>query len=451
VRWTVLVAATGALFAGRTGLGVSLSAPTAMVLLAAVAASNLWLTWRIRTGRLFRADSPSPRQARNAPDAAAGLLVCADVILLLWVLWRSGGALNPASVFFLVQIVLAALVLGRVWTWVVTGLSVGGFGMLYLAPASELRAAQVMHPEIGAHMNGMWLAFAATALVIAVLVTQLVVTIERRDRALDILRDQHARSTRFAGLATLAAGAAHELSTPLATMAVAARELERSLEGRSGHGEANANGRAGANAKGHGEANASGRGEANAELLKDARLIRTEIDRAHRILIDLSTQSGGAPGEAPRSASMADVFSAIQAELQPQVARRLETRAHHDVRVVWPVHAVARAVVNLVRNAAQASSDAEPVIVEGRANEDGRVRIDVVDRGTGMAPDHLARAGEPFFTTKPPGAGTGLGLFVARSTIEQLGGTLGLTSEPGRGTTATVILPADVIGAGKSS
>ncbi len=220
VRWTVLVAATGALFAGRTGLGVSLSAPTAMLLLAAVAVSNLWLTWRIRTGRT------------QAATAAAALLVCADVVLLLWVLWRSGGALNPASVFFLVQIVLAALVLGRVWTWVVTGLSVGGFGMLYLAPASELRTAQVMHPEIGAHMNGMWLAFAATALVIAVLVTQLVVAIERRDRALETLRDQHARTTRFAGLATLAAGAAHELSTPLATMAVAARELERSLEGR---------------------------------------------------------------------------------------------------------------------------------------------------------------------------------------------------------------------------
>ena len=439
VRWTLLVAATGALFAGRTGLGVSLSAPTAMLLLAAVAVSNLWLTWRIRTGRT------------HAATAAAGLLVCADVVLLLWVLWRSGGALNPASVFFLVQIVLAALVLGRVWTWVVTGLSVGGFGLLYLAPASELRAAQVMHPEIGAHMNGMWLAFAATALVIAVLVTQLVVTIERRDRALEILRDQHARSTRFAGLATLAAGAAHELSTPLATMAVAARELERSLEGGRGHGETNANGRGEANAELFNDANAGRRGEANAELLKDARLIRAEIDRARSILTDLSAQSGGAPGEAPRSASMTDVFSAIQAELQPHVARRLETRVRHDVRVVWPVQAVARAVVNLVRNAAQASSDGDPVIVEGRAEGDDRVRIDVVDRGTGMGVDHLARAGEPFFTTKPPGAGTGLGLFVARSTIEQLGGTLGLTSEPGRGTTATVILPADVIEAARSS
>jgi two-component system sensor histidine kinase RegB len=400
-----------------------------MLLLAAVAVSNLWLTWRIRTGRT------------HAAKAAAGLLVCADVLLLLGVLWRSGGALNPASVFFLVQIVLAALVLGRVWTWVVTGLSVGGFGMLYLAPASELRAAQVMHPEIGAHMNGMWLAFAATAIVIAVLVTQLVVAVERRDRALETLRDQHARTARFAGLATLAAGAAHELSTPLATIAVAARELERALEERHGHGEANVSE--------HGEAHAELLNDANAELLNDARLIRSEIDRARRILTDLSARSGGAPGEAPRSASVTEVFSAVQAELQEHIARRLQTRASVDVRVVWPVQAVARAVVNLVRNAAQASSDADPVILEGRADGNGHVRIDVVDRGSGMPRDHLARVGEPFFTTKPPGTGTGLGLFVARSTIEQLGGTLGLTSEPGRGTTATIVLPVDVIEAAK--
>jgi two-component system sensor histidine kinase RegB len=425
VRWTVLVAATGALFVGRTGLGVSLSAPTALLLLAAVVLSNLWLTWRIRTERTF------------AATRAAGLLVCADVLLLLGVLWRSGGTLNPASVFLLVQIVLAALVLGRVWTWVVTALAVGGFGTLYLSPASELRAAQVMHPEIGAHMNGMWLAFAATAIVIAVLVTQLVVVIERRDRALETLRDQHARTTRFAGLATLAAGAAHELSTPLATMAVAARELERSLERRDEPDHAIPGAR--------GETNPQTHREATTELLRDARLIRTEVDRARRILIDLSAQSGGAPGEAPRAASMSEVFSAIHAELQPHIAGRLDARAPDDVHVVWPVQAVARAVVNLVRNAAQASGEQEQVVLEGRANGDGRIRLDVIDRGAGMSPEHLTRAGEPFFTTKAPGAGTGLGLFVARSTIEQLGGTLSLASQPGQGTTATIVLPANVI------
>jgi signal transduction histidine kinase len=69
----------------------------------------------------------------------------------------------------------------------------------------------------------------------------------------------------------------------------------------------------------------------------------------------------------------------------------------------------------------------------------------VIDRGTGMTPEHLGRAGEPFFTTKPAGAGTGLGLFVARATIEQLGGSLALASTVGQGTTATIVLPRDVV------
>ena len=64
-----------------------------------------------------------------------------------------------------------------------------------------------------------------------------------------------------------------------------------------------------------------------------------------------------------------------------------------------------------------------------------------------MSADHLSHAGEPFFTTKPAGDGTGLGLFVARSSIEQLGGSLSLSSTVGQGTTATVILPRDVVSA----
>jgi two-component system sensor histidine kinase RegB len=73
------------------------------------------------------------------------------------------------------------------------------------------------------------------------------------------------------------------------------------------------------------------------------------------------------------------------------------------------------------------------------------VRIVTVDRGAGMTPETLGRAGEPFFTTKAPGAGTGLGLFVTRSTVEQLGGRLTLDSRPGLGTTATIMLPTDVV------
>jgi two-component system sensor histidine kinase RegB len=81
------------------------------------------------------------------------------------------------------------------------------------------------------------------------------------------------------------------------------------------------------------------------------------------------------------------------------------------------------------------------VSLRARAGPAG-VEIEVADRGAGMDPDVLARAGEPFFTTKEPGTGSGLGLFLARALVEQLGGALDLESEPGRGTTARIVLPA---------
>lgn len=68
-------------------------------------------------------------------------------------------------------------------------------------------------------------------------------------------------------------------------------------------------------------------------------------------------------------------------------------------------------------------------------------RIEVRDTGIGMPAEVLARAGEPFFTTKEPGQGMGLGLFVARAVLERLGGKLELASTPGRGTTAVLTLP----------
>ena len=72
---------------------------------------------------------------------------------------------------------------------------------------------------------------------------------------------------------------------------------------------------------------------------------------------------------------------------------------------------------------------------------EGRVQVRVRDDGHGMSAETLRRAGEPFFTTRPPGRGTGLGLFVVRLQAERLGGTLRLDSAPGAGTTANVEWP----------
>ena len=418
VRWTTVLAAAGAIFAGRSALEIAVPLAPVVVTLAVVALSNIWLTWRLRKvpGREYFSQKSTPGLAFTSLLTAAAVLMCVDVGLLTWLLLRVGGVLNPASVFYLVEIVVAALVLGRRWTWVVTSLSVAGYALLFLAETDQLRAAQSMHPEIALHMRGMWLAFALTALVIAALVTRLTIAVERRDRALESLRERNASAVRVAGLATLAAGAAHELSTPLSTIAVAARELERALDDAS-----------------------------SPALRQDARLIRAETDRCRAILDAMAGQSGDPAGETLRACSLSAVLQSVHARVPAADRPRVTFTAAPDLQVTWPVGVVSRALGNLVDNALQASSETEAVRVDSAAAPNNRVRIAVVDRGGGMTDEQLARAGEPFFTTKPAGKGTGLGLFVARSTAEQLGGTLTLMSAKDTGTTATMELPADVI------
>jgi two-component system sensor histidine kinase RegB len=104
------------------------------------------------------------------------------------------------------------------------------------------------------------------------------------------------------------------------------------------------------------------------------------------------------------------------------------------------VRAVAQALHGILKNAQDACSSAGHITLEARSQA-GAVEIEVRDSGSGMPSDVLARAGEPFFTTKQPGSGMGLGIFLSRSVVERLGGSLELRSAIGRGTTATLRLP----------
>lgn len=405
VRWAGILAQAAAVAAGAQGLAGSTPLPTPIILIAAAVLSNVWLSWRL--GR-----------RRPVPMATGGWLVCADVGILCWLLHQAGGVLNPVSIFLLVYIVLAALVLDRVWPWVVMALSVGGYGLLFVARSEEVTVAGSMHPAIGLHVRGMWLAFAATSLIVAILVSRLAALIARRDRALAELRDHATRDARLAAMSTLAAGAAHELSTPLGTIAVAARELERTLAAA----------------------------DVDTGAREDARLIRSEVERCGRLLKDMASRFSQPLGEGTIAQPFhATVATALSALTPAEQARVQVTSQPLRTETIWPPTVVSRALVNIIRNALQASPPSVPVTI-GAAEQAGVVTVRITDTGVGMAADVLARAGEPFFTTKAQGEGTGLGLFVARSAIEQLGGSLLIVSREGLGTTVTVSLPADPSG-----
>ena len=350
------------------------------------------------------------RRPAAFPRAWCGAALTLDALLLTGLLHATGGASNPFSVLYLVYITLAAVVLGARWTWFLAALSVGCYGLLF---ATQLPLEHVGHlgPEMRLHLQGMWVAFCVAAVLTAYFVVQMSTAIERRDAEMSAMRDRAARNERLASLTTLAAGAAHELGTPLATIAVAARELERSIRALPGTRAA--------------------RGE-------DAALIRSELDRCRAILNRLGAGVGQTPGEAPVDLTAAELLAAVVGTIPVRERARLKASSVGDAVVRAPRGALLQVTQNLLRNALDAGAGSVSLSIEtGLAG----LRVVLQDEGSGMTPEVLSRVGEPFFSTKAPGAGLGLGVFIARSLCEQMGGRLKLESSPGRGTTALVEIP----------
>jgi two-component system sensor histidine kinase RegB len=350
------------------------------------------------------------RRPAAFPRALCGGALTLDTLLLTGLLHATGGASNPFSVLYLVYITLAAVVLGSRWTWFLAALSVGCYGLLF---AAHIPLAHVGHmaPEMQVHLQGMWVAFCVAAVLTAYFVVQMSKAIERRDAEMSAMRDRAARSERLASLTTLAAGAAHEMGTPLATIAVAAREMERSIRTLP----------------------------AAAGLIEDAALIRSELDRCRAILNRLGAQVGQAPGEAPVEVSATVLLGDLIRSIPERDRARLETSSREDAVVRLPHNAVLQILGNLLRNALDAGGGIVRLSVDtGCAG----LRVRLQDDGPGMPPDVLSRVGEPFFSTKAPGAGLGLGVFIARSLCEQMGGRLSLDSSPGRGTLASFEIPS---------
>ncbi len=176
-------------------------------------------------------------------------------------------------------------------------------------------------------------------------------------------------------------------------------------------------------------------------LADDAHLLRSEVERCRAILDRMSGRAEQLSRESLEPLFAKDVAALFGADELGDSAKRVtvELDAPPDARLGArsDFHAV---VLPLVRNSLDASRPESAVRVRVEVTL-GRICVTVRDEGHGMSPEVLERAGEPFFTTRPPGRGTGLGLFVVRLHAERLGGTLSLDSAPERGTTARAAWP----------
>lgn len=351
------------------------------------------------------------RQSWPGARLMGGVLVL-DTALLTLLLAASGGSMNPFTVFYLVYVTLSAVVLSARWTMSIAALSLAGFGLLFLVS----RAGGVhVHDDgvsLGHHLQSMWAAYALAAVLVTFFIGKITRAIAIQRDQIATLREAAERNARLAGLTTLAAGAAHELGSPLATIEVAAHEAAL---------------------------RASRLPEA-ALIAEDLKLILLEVDRCQSILHQMAARAAESDDSEPVPAER--LAEEVRALLGDERARRVEFRILAARVDFVKAEQMAQSIVALIRNALDASPPSSMVIVT-MARETRDVAITIEDRGTGIPQDVLTRVGEPFFTTKQPGSGMGLGVFLARTFVESRGGALVLESTPGLGTRAIVRIPAE--------
>lgn len=401
LRWAAVLAQAIGVAVAVQALGLALPLVPIAFLIVLLATSNLALGWWVSHGR--------PAQPR-----VFGVVLALDVTLLTALLWLTGGTSNPFTTVYLVYIALAAVTLGSRWTWTTAGLSVLGYATLFaITPPADPHAVHRPAADLSGHLAGMWVAFLSAAVLIGFFVTRVREALDDRDHALAEARRVAAARDRLASLTTLAAGAAHELATPLATIAVASKELVREAEAIAHH-----------------------------TLIEDAGLIRSQVERCRQILDHMSGRADASTVDPPAFIDPAIVIRAAVDALPAGASSRVQVSVRGtptSVRI--PLVGIARVLTTLIKNALDASDDEARVEV-AVTTAPHQLTFAVRDKGRGMDEATLARAGEPFFTTKPPGAGFGLGLFLARTFVEQWGGEFALSSEPGRGTRAAVSFTA---------
>src|SRR5512133_1028709 len=337
-----------------------------------------------------------------------------DAVVLSVLIDLTGGASNPFSTLYLVNIALAAALLPGTWAWILSGVNLVCYGVLFV---HEMVTSPQHHIYQGPtqdfmRLHGVWIAFCFAATFIVYFIRRVARALADRERELLVVRVRAERRDKLASLATLAAGAAHELSTPLSTIAVVCGELRRTLD------------------------------DAPEEVRADLGLIRDQGARRRAVLDRMARHAGANAGE-PFAMVALPAWAESGMDGLPDRSRvTLEIAPGADTAsVIGPPRALGDALRGLLKNAVQASPPGTQVRLWMGA-DDGKARVAVIDQGKGMPQDVLQRAGEPFFTTKVPGEGMGLGLFLTRTLVDQLGGEFTMASRPGVGTEVRIELPA---------
>jgi two-component system sensor histidine kinase RegB len=410
LRWLGIAGQSAALFIVYFGLGYGFDLLWCAVLIGASALLNIALTIAWPAAKRLTA-----REARA--------FLAYDILQLAALLYLTGGIENPFALLFLAPVVISASSLELTDTILLGGLSFVAISLLanFHEPLPWVAGAEFALPLL--YRVGIWVSLLLGIGFTSIYAWRISREKERMSAALSATQLALAREHRMAALGALATAAAHELGTPLATIAVVARELERELPKDSPSGE-------------------------------DFRLLREQAERCRAILTRLSRPEqavAGTPDRMPLGALLDDI-AAPHRGLDLTIAIELDKGAPPKV---WRAPEIIHGLSNLIENAADFAE--RRVRIRARWDQ-ATLAVEVSDDGPGFAAEIMERIGEPYVTSRParaiPGReaaalgkqeGMGLGFFIAKTLIEQTGGTLHARNLPERGASVSATWPRGAI------
>jgi len=349
---------------------------------------------------------------KEVTDNTLFLQLIVDIGAFTGVLYFTGGASNPFGWFYLVPIFIAATLLPGRLIWLITALSIFGYTALmffYQTVSGVANHSEHMqhNSSFAQHIMGMWLGYVVTALLVAFVVARMANSLRERDNHLAQARENSLRDERLVALGTLAAGTAHELGTPLSTIAILVKEMQAVCSTNESE-----------------------------EYLN---IIRQQVDRCKATLATLSHSAGEELMSGGQMLPVKNYISSIIKQWQhqrPATELLLLSDLNNINAQILAEQTLTQALINILNNAADASPKKISIEVE---QIDKQITINIIDNGSGLDSMIQSHAGKKAYSSKDQGLG--LGLFLAHASIERLGGKIFLANQKQRGAIVKIILP----------
>ncbi|MBK8687879.1 MAG: HAMP domain-containing histidine kinase [Betaproteobacteria bacterium] len=377
--------------------GVALPLGPMVAVIAVLIAVSVWTWRRLAVGAPFR-----------AAEVPAQILL--DLFAFSLLLGASGGAGNPFVLFFLLHVVVAALLLP-------SRLAAGCAALVVLTAAATAAVAPPLRlvdggpPPADLIAVGYGLSFTLTTAVLTWVIVGAVAAFRVQQQLLESAAQKSVNDAALLHMGTLAAGAAHEMGTPLATMAVIVGELRREPP--------------------------------TPAVAQDAEILAAQIRACRDALAQfasaagyLRAEGGGRQRVDAFLAATADGFAAARRD----VVLERQWEGQRPAPEIFTDQMLKQAILILLNNA----GDVSPHHVGFGARWDASTLwVSISDRGPGFTETQLQKLGRVFFTTKAPGKGTGLGLVLATSAVSRLGGTIRWTNRTDGGALAEMQVPLE--------